>query len=279
MVKELKRSEYKPRMAVLVGAGPGQRAAASWDAVPCGRSCPLLCVHATSLVIRLSLWLQGPTVLAVHSSTPPDFPWRVALLHLMTTLPPAQGSRKHYCINMHATKQTSIDEACEELLKESQVGAGPGFSCLACYWWPLVFLLSDLSQHSQSGSLTLQAACVGGKHAAGWGRQVLPIGQLAGSSRIPRGPEHAYCTPADSSRLASPLAHPLQCQYFKNVHSFATSGYQYRLHDIEDLKGFGRSHKACPYFTARKWADVSGSIGQRVPRSRKGATAAASPRR
>ncbi|KAL4443214.1 hypothetical protein ABPG75_010969 [Micractinium tetrahymenae] len=74
------------------------------------------------------------------------------------------GSRKHYCINMHATRQTSIDEACEELLKESQ------------------------------------------------------------------------------------------CQYFKNVHSFVTSGYQYRLHDIEDLKGFGKSHKACPYYTARKWA-------------------------
>lgn len=35
-----------------------------------------------------------------------------------------QGSRKHYCVNMHATKQSSIDEACEELLKESQVGAG-----------------------------------------------------------------------------------------------------------------------------------------------------------
>lgn len=55
-----------------------------------------------------------------------------------------------------------------------------------------------------------------------------------------------------------PPAHPWQCQYFKNVHSFAGSGYQYRLHDIEDLKGFGKSHKACPYFTARKWADVSG---------------------
>ncbi|KAL4419625.1 hypothetical protein ABPG77_008566 [Micractinium sp. CCAP 211/92] len=75
------------------------------------------------------------------------------------------GSRKHYCINMHATRQTSIDEACEELLKESQ------------------------------------------------------------------------------------------CQYFKNVHAFVNSGYQYRLHDIEDLKGFGKSQKACPYFTARKWAD------------------------
>lgn len=34
------------------------------------------------------------------------------------------------------------------------------------------------------------------------------------------------------------------------------STLQYRLHDIEDLKGFGKSHKACPYYTARKWADV-----------------------
>lgn len=53
-----------------------------------------------------------------------------------------------------------------------------------------------------------------------------------------------------------PLLLEPQCQYFKNVHSFSGSGYQYRLHDIEDLKGFGRSHKACPYFTARKWAEV-----------------------
>ncbi|PSC69785.1 Fanconi anemia group J-like protein [Micractinium conductrix] len=75
------------------------------------------------------------------------------------------GSRKHYCINQRATRQSSVDEACEELLKESQ------------------------------------------------------------------------------------------CQYFKNVHSFVNSGYQYRLHSIEDLKGFGKTAKACPYYTARKWVD------------------------
>lgn len=33
-----------------------------------------------------------------------------------------QGSRKHYCINTHATKAGSVDEACEELLKDSKVG-------------------------------------------------------------------------------------------------------------------------------------------------------------
>ena len=54
-------------------------------------------------------------------------------------------------------------------------------------------------------------------------------------------------------------AAPLQCHYFKNVHSFAGSGYAQRLHDIEDLKGFGKSHKACPYYTARKWAEVGGA--------------------
>ncbi len=48
----------------------------------------------------------------------------------------------------------------------------------------------------------------------------------------------------------------MQCQYFKNVHSFVSTGFQYRLHDIEDLKGFGKTHKACPYYTARKWAEV-----------------------
>jgi hypothetical protein len=49
---------------------------------------------------------------------------------------------------------------------------------------------------------------------------------------------------------------PLQCQYFKNVSVLATSSYKERIHDIEDLKGYGRSHKACPYYTARKWAEV-----------------------
>ncbi len=65
----------------------------------------------------------------------------------------------------------------------------------------------------------------------------------------------AFC----SIPLPTSPALPLQCQYFKNVHAFVNSGYQYRLHDIEDLKGFGKSQKACPYFTARKWADVSGN--------------------
>lgn len=38
---------------------------------------------------------------------------------------------------------------------------------------------------------------------------------------------------------------PLQCQYFKNVHSFVNGGHHNRLHDIEDLK-VGRA-TACYY--------------------------------
>ena len=46
------------------------------------------------------------------------------------TLPPhpcAQGSKKHYCVNKHATRQQGgIDEACDELLKDGKVRGGGG---------------------------------------------------------------------------------------------------------------------------------------------------------
>lgn len=110
VVKELKRSEYKPRMAVLVGG---------W-------------------VLLGACWVMpGVATVPLHvhpgcPALPGGLAWRARgcsrcqCTHPWPVTPPAlpQGSRKHYCVNMHATKQSSIDEACEELLKESQVGAG-----------------------------------------------------------------------------------------------------------------------------------------------------------
>jgi hypothetical protein len=133
---------------------------------------------------------------------------------------------------MHATKQASIDEACEELLKESQVGAAGGL--------PVCHASSSAAQLPVP--LAAPAACY----------SVEPRAPACCGLQPFWCPQLWLCPPPP------PPPPPLepQCQYFKNVHSFSGSGYQYRLHDIEDLKGFGRSHKACPYFTARKWAEV-----------------------
>lgn len=78
----------------------------------CQPSAHALTVHAWSCAILLILSLPFAHLNSLAARFIPN---------AHTALP--QGSRKHYCINMHATRQTSIDEACEELLKESQVGA------------------------------------------------------------------------------------------------------------------------------------------------------------
>lgn len=109
VVKELKRSEYRPRMAVLVGGCLG------WAACGIVSSLHGCSIALAALPSRASR-LHYAAASAAHMPAAP----RPACCPRPAAL---QGSRKHYCINMHATKQSSIDEACEELLKESQVGA------------------------------------------------------------------------------------------------------------------------------------------------------------
>ena len=96
-------AEAQPVPAAHGGAG------GCWVAVGCWRAYLLFynCRLRMLLDGALGAWRR-----AAHRQPPAPNP----------PTPPPQGSRKHYCINMHATKQASIDEACEELLKESQVG-------------------------------------------------------------------------------------------------------------------------------------------------------------
>ncbi len=43
------------------------------------------------------------------------------LIPPMMCFPITQASKKHYCVNKFALSKPSIEEACDELLKEGQV--------------------------------------------------------------------------------------------------------------------------------------------------------------
>ena len=87
-----------------------------------------------------------------HACQRPLLVVRGNALPLARRLACAQGSRKHYCINQRATRQSSVDEACEELLKESQVRGGSRPA-------GLIAALDNASPHPEGPWLALAALC------------------------------------------------------------------------------------------------------------------------
>lgn len=278
VVRELKRTSYSPKMAILVSA---VTISGAWIEPSCKHPCAAKgrqdSTHHVHLLLGRACWACRPNMTDGAGSAPVqhcpcgpcaqlsrcDSPARVrssAYCHVCA-LP--QAARPHYCINRAVIRSGNIDAGCDELMKdgsgcqyvrrgdkamthgEVQVGRG-GVRDRPEVCAPLTALVAPVPAECPRRTAALQCCF-----------HVQTQRVCAHSVEIPEVPlPHTntpppVSTPPSSSTHPNPASSPPPLPAPTPARAPPLPG---QVHDIEDLVTHGRRTKSCPYFGARSLA-------------------------
>lgn len=115
VVRELKRTIYKPKMAVLVSCHSGVQASSDG---PCQATKPLELLSTPSLSIDVELLSLTDLIAASMPNGSIASRQEQAKRQNVKIMWCLQGARPHYCINQSVIRKGNIDAECEELNKD-----------------------------------------------------------------------------------------------------------------------------------------------------------------